>query len=1215
MRAFNDLSIRGKILSVLVFGVAMQLVASLAAVYFLRTVDTRLNTVVDVDTEKMQLAWRINTDLLEIHRAQKNLIMLLDSADIEKFSGHLTRYQRAIEEDINKLKGQVGHDERGLILRFMEHYDIFAKANREIEALVRSDQEAFDRTNAPRQLNAKAVELSMGRSREAYNEASDLLMEVADRMNRSLESAKDLSQSYVRTATAAVLALSLGGLLLGCLVGGFISRSISRNLNAMVAVAEAIARGNLSTRVEAASGDETGKLAASIADMQSALWSAREEADRRDWLKTGLAHLNDAMRGAVDVAGVSTSAIREVSTYLDARVGAIYVENGKGSEPELVRCGEYAFSNGDGVCCRFKPGSGLVGEAALQEEPLLIDDIPNDYVKVASGLGDALPKCLSLTPLRYRDETRGVMELGFLKVPSDIERQYLRQAMSIIAVNIETVRGREELAKALARSQALSEELMVQQEELRTSNQALEEQTQLLEQSQERLEVKQQELEYANAELEEKNKRLEEQAQEIELANEELERSRSAIEEKAQQVEVASRYKSEFMANMSHELRTPLNSMLLLARLLSDNREKNLTEEQVKSAEIIYGSGSDLLSLINEILDLSKIEAGRMETRIEDVSIHEVAGNIRAGFEVSAGQKGFILNVQVSENAPGMFRTDKTRLEQILRNLVSNAVKFTEVGAVGVRFDISPSPLEVAGVNYGPGEVLSIAVSDTGPGIPKEKQEIIFEAFQQLDSGISRMHGGTGLGLSISRQLAKLLGGEIRIESELGKGSTFILYIPVRRNKLSDFAQETEPESPKPQTPKPRKTVKPSTLHSQVADDRETLSEADTHILIIEDDLQFARLLLDLCHEKGHKAVIAASGEEGLELASRYRPRAAMLDIHLPGIDGWEVLAALKEDPALRHIPVHLMSVDETASDTLAKCAVGYLRKPVSQQDLETALLRLSEVFQRRMSRLLLVEDDELLRESLPTFFGNDDLKVDTASTAKEALHALKTGRFDCMVLDLGLPDMDGLELLKVLKLDSTIALPPVIVYTGRDLDPSEEKELKDYCQSVILKGDRSEERLLDEACLFLHRSVERMPEQKRKIIADLHDIDVMFRGKRVLIVDDDMRNVFALSKILEDKGITAVKAENGKRALDLLEKDPNVDLILMDIMMPEMDGYEAMRRLRAMESFRKVPIIALTAKAMAQDKDLCIAAGASDYLAKPVEVKRLFSMMRVWMY
>jgi CheY-like chemotaxis protein/signal transduction histidine kinase/CHASE3 domain sensor protein len=731
-----------------------------------------------------------------------------------------------------------------------------------------------------------------------------------------------------------------------------------------------------------------------------------------------------------------------------------------------------------------------------------------------------------------------------------------------------------------------AEELQMQQEELRQLNEELEHQAQNLKQQQEELQMTNEELEQQTRSLEEKNK--------------EVEASKNDIEQKTKQLEVSSKYKSEFLANMSHELRTPLNSLLILSKDLSENRKKNLDDVQVESAEIIYKSGHDLLVLINEVLDLSKIEAGKMAINIEKVSLTNFTDTLVRDFKHQAEQKGLTLLCKLGLTLPEFIHTDLQRLNQILKNLLSNAIKFTEKGSVIIHIDPNTET------------TLAISVTDTGIGISKDKQTAIFEAFQQVEGGTSRKYGGTGLGLSISRELAKLLEGEIKVKSYSHKGSTFSLVIPLEIDATQESVNEIEL--------KPNLYVASSKNdsnylnYSTIKDDRETIHADDKVVLIIEDDQNFAAILLKQANKKGFKCLSAASGEDGLLLASKYKPQAIILDMGLPGIKGKEVLHELKGNPSVRHIPVHIISANDRSLEPIREGAVEYLMKPISKDSLEEAFNRIENFVNRKIKNLLIIEDSENSRKAMTILIGNGDVKCYEAATGKAALDLFKHNHIDCIILDLMLPDMTGFELIH--KLDDVKAhnLPPIIIYTGKELTKEENNLLHKYAESIIIKGVKSEERLLDETALFLHRTISNLPKSKQIIINNLHDKQAIFHLKKILLVDDDMRNVFALCKILQERGMEVIKAENGKTALEMLDKNPDIDLVLMDIMMPEMDGYEAMNRIRNQIKFKNLPVIALTAKAMKDDKQKCINAGANDYITKPIDVERLLSLMRVWL-
>jgi CheY-like chemotaxis protein/signal transduction histidine kinase/CHASE3 domain sensor protein len=1029
----------------------------------------------------------------------------------------------------------------------------------------------------------------------------------------------------------------------GMLAVFFISRNIVKQVGgeppAIMALTREVARGNLDVESEidpraetgiaasvtemvatfkdaishanaVASGDYTveiiprsdkDKLRIALKDMTEALRGSRSTVERESWLKTGIARLNKVMIGDLDIETLASRVISEIAVYIDAQVGAFYIAKEE-KNPYLALMSSYAYTKRKNLSNVFKPGEGLVGQAALEKQQILVKNVPEDYIKVTSGLGERVPIFICVTPFLYEDRVQGVIELGTLSEMTDMQLEYLDQAMPALAVAVESAESRTKLTLSLEESQRLTEELQVQQEELRTANEELEAQTRRLEASEEKLQAQQEELRVTNEELEEKNELLEQQKKEVELA-------RRDIETKAEELALASKYKSQFLANMSHELRTPLNSLLLLAQLLAENKDGNLAAEQVESAKIIHKSGSDLLNLINEILDLSKIEAGRMDLQLDRIRLSDLAEDFRTGFQHMAAEKGLSLEVMVEKDAPKAITSDRKRLSQVVKNLISNAVKFTESGGIVVRFGRPAAGTRPVESGLPMEDCLAIAVRDTGVGIGREHQKVIFEAFQQVDGSTARKYGGTGLGLSISREIARLLGGEIQLESQPGKGSTFTLYLPVDRP-----AESMEHEDKRP-APSSVNVARPADrVAAEIEDDRDNLKKEDRIILVIEDDANFARILLKKCHEKGFKCLAAPTGEAGLELARNYLPGGVILDIRLPGMDGWSVLSFLKEETRTRHIPVHVISVEADSTISLRKGAVGHAVKPIDQETLDQAFQRLEAVSPGKPRQVLVVEDDPEIRHRTAKLIGNGTVRVDEAATGAQAMEALRSTHYSCMILDLKLPDMEGWELIERLE-NEKVELPPIVVHTARDLTREEEVALMEHADSIVIKDVRSQERLLDEVSLFLHQIVSQMPEKKQQIITDLHDTDVLLRDKKVLIVDDDMRTMFALSRLLTERGIKTLKAENGEKALSLLEQHPDVDLVLMDIMMPVMDGYEAMEKIRARQRFHRLPIIALTAKAMKEDREKCLKAGASDYLSKPVDQQRLISMMRVWLY
>ena len=1197
MISLKNLSVRGKILLVVVVGLAFQATLALAGLYYLDAARRSLDTAVGVEAASIRQIAVLRPYFLDMIIDEKNMIISDTEEERTRYRSAFDVQQREVRELVVKLQEIVG-------ARGTDHIDAFMNEYREYLAIHQRIRDLIAKND-----KAGAMQLSAGPARDYTVKAREELQSLIDDSNAALDQRKQDSDASSRAAIMIMIGTLLATLLVGFAFGLVVTRAITSSLGSMVSVADAIAGGNLDNAIDVSGRDEVARLALSVDKMQAALRSARSKSEAQDWLKTGLTRLSDVMRGELAPADIAGKVISEVSAYLDAKVGVFYMMSEEGGQQALSLLGSYAYTRRKNLSNRFGLGEGLVGQAALERKQILVSNVPDDYIKVTSGLGEAVPRHICVTPLAFHDRVKGAIEVATLGPLTDHQLEYLSQAMPAVAITLETAQGRERLRVALEESQRLTEELQVQQEELKSANEELEEQAQRLKQSEEKLKAQQEELQVTNEELEEKNQVLERQKKEVEHA-------RKDLEEQAEELALASKYKSEFLANMSHELRTPLNSLLLLARGFSENKEGNLTNDQLESARMIHQSGSDLLSLMNEILDLSKIEAGRMELQLDEVMVSDLADSMRTSFQHLALEKGLSFEASVLKGAPERITTDRRRLKQVIRNLLSNALKFTEQGGVTVTFGMPAldADLRRSGLSHEP--TVAIAVQDTGIGIAADRHKVIFEAFQQADGGISRKYGGTGLGLSICRELVKLLGGEIQLQSEPGKGSTFTVFLPIEGPKNVGEASHTTAGSvlAAARAEAAVETVAKG-LPAPVPDDRGVIKDGDHVILIIEDDAGFAGLLVKQCRERGLKCLAAASGEDGIELARHHRPKGIILDIKLPGIDGWRVLEDLKENPATRHIPVHIISVEEPSTAALRKGAIGHLRKPVTREDIDEALKKLEDVAANRVKTVLVVEDDNDMRRSIVELIADDQVRVDEAAGAQQALDALRSKRYDCMILDLGLWDMNGGQLLKRAEQEGGVEIPPVIVYTARDLTHDEEMELRAYSDSIIVKDVRSQERLFDEVSLFLHRAVAEMPERKRQIITNLHESDTLLRGKKVLVVDDDMRTVFALSKLLSDYGMMALKAENGEKALKLLAEQPDMDVVLMDIMMPVLDGLETMRRLRAQERFAKLPIIALTAKAMKGDCEQCMANGASDYLPKPVDQDQLLSMMRVWLY
>ncbi len=1011
-----------------------------------------------------------------------------------------------------------------------------------------------------------------------------------------------------------------------------------RVLQTRIRHAIGIAQGDYSISI--APRDETDKLGAALQAMTQALKRNREQAQQQDWLKTGIGRLNDAIRGDPDITELSRKVIAEVSTFLKAQVGAFYVLDAEcrahtererketppgATAPQskssgvLRLTGSYAFRTRKNLSSAFRVGEGLVGQAVFEKQRILMCNVPEDYTQVCSTLLEGLPRLVCVAPFLSEDRALGVIEIGTLGEITDVQLAYLDQVLPAIAVAVQAAQSRTRLAQALSDSQALAEELQAQQEALAVANRQLEERAERLQRSEAQLQVQQEELQQTNEELEEKTESLENQTEQVRQQNRELEKAGKALEQKAQDLAMASKYKSEFLANMSHVLRTPLNSLLVLAHHLAANTDGNLTQDQVESAQVISSSGESLLSLINEILDLSKIEAGKLVLQIRDVLLEDIAAATRTHFSHLAAKEGLAFDVRVDPSLPGTIRTDPERLQQIIRNLVGNAIKFTHRGHVTVSFARPPSRPDAGPDAPSRETTIAVSVSDSGIGIPADRLKAIFEAFQQVDGSTSRQYGGTGLGLSITRELAALLGGTVHVESGEGEGSTFTVFLP---QQLSDSpGQHAAPSPPEPPSPGPSPSVAPDQEGSvpapSIPDDRGEVAEASKVVLVIEDDPNFAKTLRMLAHRKQFAFLHAGDGKTGLNMAAEHAPDAIILDIRMPGMDGWAVLESLKEDVRTRHIPVHIMSVEEDPGDAVQRGAIGYLSKPVTPGDLEQAFLRIETAASKSLKELLIVEDNKELQLAISKLLGGSQVKTRTARTIQEAVQALGEDTVDCMILDLTLPDGSGLDLLEQISNDDGIPVPPVVVYTGRDVTLEEVERLREYTDSIIIKGPLAEERLVDETSLFLHQVVADMPQRKKAMILRLHDGDALLRGKKLLLADDDMRNLFALAKVLESKGIIVRKASDGAKALALLAKEPDISLVLMDVMMPHMDGYEAMRQIRDPESDvqnHDVPVIALTAKAMKEDRRKCIEAGANDYLAKPVNADKLLSLIRVWL-
>ena len=1004
--------------------------------------------------------------------------------------------------------------------------------------------------------------------------------------------------------------------------------SLTTQVRAIADVSTAVTEGDLTRQVTVEAKGEVDALKQNVNQMIANLRATTARNADQDWLNSNLARFSGMMQGQRDLQAVSRLIMSELTPLVGAVHGAFFLME-DADTPSLRLISSYGLKERKTASNRFALGESLVGQAALEKQSIVLADPPSDYVKVVSGLGEASPRAVIVMPVLFEDQVMAVVELASFDPFTPVQRAFLDQLGETIGIVINTIQATMRTEELLRQSQALttelqkrSEELQSQQEELKRANTELEQQAQTLKASEELLQSQQDELQQTNEELEDKAQLLSEQNRRIEIKNREIELARTALQERAEQLALSSRYKSEFLANMSHELRTPLNSLLILARLLGENTEKNLTSKQIEFAQTIHHAGSDLLQLINDILDLSKVEAGKMEVHVTDVPLADVREYADRTFGPLAADKGLGLDVELAAGAPATIATDEVRLQQVVKNLLSNAVKFTESGGVVMRIEAAPEDLQFATPELAAADsVIAFSVTDTGIGIADDKLHVIFEAFQQADGTTSRRYGGTGLGLNISREITSLLGGEIRVRSHPGRGSTFTLYLPavyvspVHAASLEDNLDRLVREGRALLAETPRELDPAILLPGDIEDDRDAIVDGDRVVLVVEEDTDLARTMLEAARERGFKTVVARRGDAGLALARRLRPSAIVLDANLPAMDGWTVLDELKHSPSTRHIPVHVVAANGGRTTALRAGAVAVLEKPFVEERLTETFERIERFIERQVKSLLVVEDDDDQRSAIVALVGADDVVITAVGTFEEARHALTEQDFDCMVLDLRLPDGNGFDLLEQIGTDERLGTLPVIVYTGMELTADEETRIRTYSESIVVKDARSPERLLDETSLFLHRVGATAPQTNGRLLEQSYTPESIFRGKKVLIVDDDVRNVFALTSALEARGMDVIFAENGRAGIDTLRANPEVDVVLMDIMMPELDGYEAMREIRDMPEFTDLPIISLTAKAMKGDRERSIESGASDYITKPVDTDQLLSLMRVWLY
>ena len=1092
---------------------------------------------------------------------------------------------------------------------------------------------ARDETLALARSGRRADATALNGSRDARL-VEAVFREIDDVGDFSAAKASELEQSAIRERNAAMSIIAFMLIMIvtgGAVVAFLIIRSVRQSLQVAagaihrlvedsadkVLAAQAIGAGDLSGEVVVSEPmqidldkfpkDELGALMKTAShlsevqvaldeaflDMTKSLRLASENEAARDWLKSGRNELAFLIREEQSTTEMADKVLGFLVTHLSAGMGAFYLFDERAVQ--LALTATYAATKDLNVGKNFRLGEGVIGQAAREQKIISLTDVPPDYLPIGSALGKSVPKIVVAIPLLHGNRLVGVIEIATFREFNDTEVKFLEIVRETIAIAIDANLAHHRTAELLEQTEQQAEELRVQQEELQQSNEELEERAQMLEQ----------------------------QRENIRLKNHEIEAASRILQEKVAELERVSTYKSEFLANMSHELRTPLNSLMILSSLLKQNKDGNLSEKQVEFASTINSAGMDLLNLINDILDLSKVEAGQMEFNIAALPVPDLCDSIRATFEPLAEQKGLAFQVEADAGIPAMFQGDEQRVHQIIKNLLSNALKFTEKGEVSLRI-ATPSPQE----NPLSVPALAFIVSDTGIGISATKQHLVFDAFQQADGSISRKYGGTGLGLSISLQLAHKMHGDIRMSSEEGKGSVFTLYMPLSAAPAQEetttpkraHAAPLQPrEAPRPSVPAslPCGTASEESPHfpAPVPDDRARLAAGDKSILIIEDDLNFARILQGMVKERGFAALVAADGESGIAMAERCVPSAIILDVMLPHIDGWGVMRSLKDHPRTRHIPVHFITCMEDRQKAMAMGAIGFATKPVSMDQINEVLQSIEGSLAKSVRKLLIVEDNADEAKSMVALLEESGVDIAVAGTGKEAIGLLASLPFDCMVLDLGLSDMSGFELLEYIQNMEGARRIPVIIHSGRELTHEDERKLRRFAESIIIKGAKSPERLLNEVTLFLHLVESNLHPNKQRMIRTAIDKEAMLEGKKVLLVDDDMRNIFSLSSVLAEKNMVVIEAENGKEALARLEQHDDIGIILMDIMMPEMDGYAAMREIRKNPRLVNIPIIAMTAKALRGDQEKCMAAGASDYIAKPIEVDKLLSLIRVWIF
>jgi signal transduction histidine kinase/DNA-binding response OmpR family regulator/CHASE3 domain sensor protein len=1073
---------------------------------------------------------------------------------------------------------------------------------------------------------AKDVLVALRHGKKIMDLTRTIIDKIEDMQNKLLESRTQQQEKYSLYTPILIVVAALLGLLMTFLSyfrikKDFETRAVlqdeiekaSEETNIRIVKMEnhasEIANGNYLISLEDPKKDELGSLAKSLNKMTGSLHENFTNLKNKEWLQKGITEINDILRVEKPLTELTKNVLNEVIHYTDCKVGAMYIiEN----DITLKLYSGFALSE-NSARKTIRIGEGLTGQVAELKKMQIIKELPDNYIKINSALGQAVPKNLAIIPFLINDKLNGIMELGSIREFNNEQLDYLKAIAINISIAINSSIIRDKVQQLLEETQTQTEELQAQQEELEHTNKELEENTERLLASEEELKVQQEELVEANSELEEATQTLEEKNAELEEFSEELER-------KAEEVQMASKYKSEFLANMSHELRTPLNSILLLSRLLADNKKNNLDKDQLEFAGIINSSGKGLLELINDILDISKIEAGKMEVEIEDVIINEVKEELNGMFDQLAKQKQIDFEITVNKNVPAEIHTDKMRIKQVLKNLLSNSFKFTEEGKVSLEIFMVNGNIKMQHSTNTDEPMIGFSVTDTGIGIPMDKQRLVFEAFQQADGSTKRKYGGTGLGLSISREIAGILGGEIQLHSEEGKGSTFTLYLPLTYVPQQKIEEPTDKAIIKKPITKVEHSEVLNNVESliiemipaEIPDDRDTITIGEKVILIIDDDTKFAKVLLKLIRDKGYKGIVAVRGDYGIKFAQMYQPVGILLDLKLPVMNGWQVMDELKNNSSTKHIPVHMMSTVDVRKEGLSKGAIDFIHKPFASDKVNDIFNNIKQGLKKDNRKTLVLNDDITQAETLASFLTERNIETTVANSANEGLKMLENGNMDCVIINV-LNEKATYDLLEEIRTKPEYKNLPILIYTQKELQEEEEKRLKKYADAIIVKTEDSYKRILDETSLFLHVVEDASTNKeapKRKYIQE-----TLLKGKTILIVDDDMRNVFSLTKTLESQGVKIISAANGQESIDSLIANPETDIVLMDMMMPVMDGYEAIREIRKNKNNSKLPIIAVTAKAMVGDREKCIQAGATDYLSKPIDVDKLISLLRVWLY